>query len=156
MGLLDIFKKKKQAEQGSVSLEQVAKEMYQQYGSPQYKEDRYSEMIRSASFNPFNLTTDRRLNQNLEFGDMVPIFKREINSSFPTFEKAGMPIEDAISGYVFNMMESYYKNAGFIPKAIFDVIIEQIYEAVKQTKYSSYLQDLDQFKYKTYWAYTHR
>ena len=42
MGLLDIFKKKKQAEQGSVSLEQVAKEMYLQYGSPQYKEDRYS------------------------------------------------------------------------------------------------------------------
>ena len=76
--------------------------------------------------------------------------------SFPMFEKAGMPIEEAISGYVFNMMESYYKNAGFIPKAISDVIIEQIYEAVKQTKYSSYLQNLEQFKYKTYWAFTHR
>ena len=60
-------------------LEKLAAELSKDFGSPVYKEDKFSKMIREASFNPFNLTCDPAANRNLQFGDMVSIFKNELN-----------------------------------------------------------------------------
>ena len=123
--------------------------------SPIYKEDIYSQMIRNASYNPFNLTCDPAANRYLEFGDMVSIFKDELNSTISMTTSVGMPAKEAVKGYTFNMVESYYNNAGYVPKAMADAIMEQIYEALQQTQYCNCIS-LDTLKYEMYWAFTHR
>lgn len=121
-------------------LEKLAAELSKDFGSPAYKEDRFSKMIRETSFNPFNLTCDPAANKNLQFGDMVSIFKNELNSNLSNAKHYGMPLKEALKGYVFNMIESYYNNAGYVPKAAADIIIEQIYAALQQTPYSNCIE----------------
>lgn len=126
------------------------------YLHPVYKEDRYSEMVRTATFNPFKLTVNPLLNKDLQFGNMISIFKKELCSTVPIMIGNGYSAKEAIEAYTFNMIESYYNNAGFVPKAMSDVIFEQIYEAAKQTIYASHICSLDDFKYKLYWTFTHQ
>ena len=136
-------------------LETMAAELSKDFASPIYKEDRYSEMIRMASFNPFKLTVEPNLNKNIQFGNMVDVFKKELEESLTKAQVLGFPVDEMICGYVFNMIESWYNNAGYVPKAASDAIIEQIYMAIKKTKYSNYINNVDQLKYKMYWDLTH-
>ena len=136
-------------------LEKLAAELSKDFGSPAYKEDRFSKMIRETSFNPFNLTCDPAANKNLQFGDMVSIFKNELNSNLSNAKRYGMPLKEALKGYVFNMIERYYNNAGYVPKAAADIIIEQIYAALQQTPYSNCIESEERLKYEMYWCFTH-
>ena len=137
-------------------LEMMAAELSKDFPSPIYVEDKYSDFIRNTSFNPFKLTTDPILNSNLEFGNLVAIFKSELEDLLSKVVDLGLPIDYMICGYIFNMIESYYNNAGYVPKAAADSIIEQVYSAIKQTKYSGHINSLDQLKYTMYWNLTHK
>ena len=122
-----------------------------------YKEDRYSEMIRQTSFNPFRLTVAPLYNSGLQFGDMVDVFKNELEISIERSQMVGIPVTEAFSGYLFNRIEDYFNNAGFVPKVIADTIIEQVYAALRKTKYSHRIIDsLDDVKYVMYYNLTHR
>ena len=126
------------------------------YIYPKYKEDRYSEMVRTATFNPLKLTVNPLLNSGLQFGNMISIFKKELCSTVPLMVGNGYSAKEAIEAYTFNMIESYYNNAGYVPKAMSDVIFEQIYDAAKQTIYANHIGSIDDFKYKMYWTFTHQ
>lgn len=165
MGLLDsIFKKKQnnttpQSRPQAGTEEQSLRKLYDTvsrgFPPPVYKEDMYSQMIRNTSYNPFNLTCDPEANRYLKFGDMVSIFRDELSSTISMTSSHGMPAKEAVKGYTFNMIESYYNNAGYVPKAMADAIMEQIYEALQQTQYCNCIS-LDTLKYEMYWAFTHR
>lgn len=123
----------------------------------QYKEDRYSDMIRQTDFNPFNLTVIPLFNNGLQFGDMVDVFANELDTLMGRAQNVGIPATEAFSGYMFNCIEDYFNKAGFVPKAIADTIIEQVYAALRKTKYSHRIIDsLDDVKYVMYYNLTHR
>lgn len=135
--------------------ERLARRLSKDFGNPKYKEDKYSDMIRTASYNPFHLTCDPIANSNLKFGNMVNVFKNELNSGLSKAKQVGMPLHSALIGYVFNMIESYYNNAGYVPKAVADIIIEQIYSALQQTIYANCIESVERLKYEMYWSFTH-
>lgn len=125
--------------------------------------DSNSKMVQETAFNPFNITTDWALNSNLSFGEMSDVFCEEIESLLSKLEKSMTSMipsvfDKVMDGYTFNMLESYYKNAGYIPKIIMDEILEQIYFAAKKSSYVRFLDDfpLDKFVYKQYYNMTHR
>lgn len=125
--------------------------------------DSNSKMVQETAFNPFNITTDWALNSNLSFGEMSDVFCEEIESLLSKLEKSMTSMipsvfDKVMDGYTFNILESYYKNAGYIPKIIMDEILEQIYFAAKKSSYGRFLDDfpLDKFVYKQYYNMTHR
>jgi hypothetical protein len=60
------------------------------------------------------------------------------------------------SGYVFNLVESYYNNAGYVPKNSLDQILDQVYKAMQQTGFKSAFSSLDDFKYYNYYGFLNR
>lgn len=146
----------RKALQEKEELESLASELLRDRGYLVYKEDKYSEMIRSTNFNPFRLTVEPSLNRNLRLGNMVDIFKQELEDTIKRMEGFGMPIDEIIGGYIFNMIESYYNNAGYVPKVIVDDIIEQIYTAIKKSRYAYSITDISEMKYRMYWNLTHQ
>lgn len=122
--------------------------------------DKYSRMVENTSFNPFNITTNRSANQNLRFDDLTEVFTNELNDIFCNFSSSiSMEIFDQmLSRYTFNMIESYYKNAGFVPKKIMDMIIEQVFKAAGKTICRRFwnANEFENFRYKMYYSLTHR
>ena len=104
------------------------------------KNDKYAQIIDDATFNPFNITTDPDLNENCSLPDLAPLFKKEIED---TFDKIGEALSgprqwgDMLCGYIFNLLESYHKNAGYVPKVMMDEIIAQVFNALRSSRYAS-------------------
>ncbi len=121
-----------------------------------YKEDKYSQMIENSNFNPFNVTTNEWLNSDLIWNDLTSVFKRELEMVIPKAGMYGLTPRKAFVSYAFNGIESYYKNAGHVPKAIVDVILEEMYEALQQTRYADIIDSLEDLKNEIYFALTHR
>lgn len=114
-------------------------------------EDRYAKMVDNASFNPFNITTDKALYNTTPLPDLKSVFTNELSNSFSMLY--GRMDEDRIlSSYIFNLAESYYKNAGYIPKNTLDDIIAAVYSAYKNTSYYNSSITMDDTKYKVYFS----
>lgn len=58
-----------------------------------------------------------------------------------------------IKGYAFNLVESYYNNAGYVPKNAIDQILEQVYAALLETNFKDEFKTLDDFKYECYYGF---
>lgn len=116
--------------------------------------DRYSEMVESSTFNPFNITTNPMLQNAIPLPDgMEPIFKQELMRIYSSpVARQHLGNMQILTGYVFNMVESYYKNAGYVPKNTVDAIIELCYHAVSTTAYGAFLESLDGVKYHVYYS----
>lgn len=121
-----------------------------------YKDDKYSRMVESTDFNPFNVTTSKWLNSDLIWNDLTPVFTRELGMVIPKAGLYGMKPRMAFVSYAFNGIESYYNHAGHVPKAIVDVILEEMYDALQQTCYADVVDSLKDFKNEIYFALTHR
>ena len=124
--------------------------------------DKYAAIVDSTSFNPFKITTNPSLNQNLRFGDLTEVFKKEIEQTIQNTEGLGLLDKSffyntVLKGYTFNLLESYFNKAGYIPKLIMDMILKQIYNAAKQTSKAHYLNDIsfDDYCYDMYYTLTH-
>ena len=115
--------------------------------------DRYSQMVEATSFNPFKITTDVRANQGLRFGNLIDVFKRELEELL----SHGIPVDTVLCGYSFNMIESYYKNGGYVPKIMMDEILSQIFKAAQKTSAGNILTEsyYEKFRYKMYHDLTH-
>lgn len=104
------------------------------------KTDKYSKIIDEATFNPFKITTDPRLNANLKLPEMTSVFRRELEDLFDKLsgiDGGAKMWGNMLAGYAFSMIESYYKNAGYVPKVIMDQILEQIFNALRTSRYAS-------------------
>lgn len=121
-----------------------------------YKDDQYSRMVESTDFNPFNVTTSKWLNSDLMWNDLTFVFKRELEIEIPRGGMYGLKPRRAFVAYAFNGIKSYYKNAGHVPKAIVDIILEEMYDALEQTRYADIVDSLEDFKDEMYFVLTHR
>lgn len=122
--------------------------------------DECAELVIQSSFNPFKISLDYAENQNLQFGDLTSVFKKEIQEFVDMFgdDVDFWRMQEIMGGYAYNMVDSYYKNAGFVPKAILDAILTQIYRAAQSTTKGNLLRDKDlrAFKYRMYYNFTHK
>jgi len=122
--------------------------------------DECAKLVIQSSFNPFNISLDYAENQNLQFGDLTSVFKKEIQEFVDMFgdDMDFRRMQEIMGGYAYNMVDSYYKNAGFVPKAILDAILTQVYRATQSTTKGYLLRDKDlrAFKYRMYYNFTHR
>lgn len=120
--------------------------------------ERFSEDIDLAAFNPFNITCDPHFQNKNKLPDFRDVFTRELTNTFnrlATFNEASNreALTSMVTGYTFNLVESYYNNAGYVPKNTFDEILEQVYDAIQQTGFRALRWTLDDFKYNCYYGY---
>lgn len=120
-------------------------------------EDKYTRMIRNAHINPFNITCDPNLQNQQALPNLTSVFEKELNNLYGKLGAMGnVPKEMLVqmaSGYTFNLVESYYNNAGYVPKNSLDQILEQVYQAMLQTGFRTAFASLDDFKYNCYYGY---
>ncbi len=125
------------------------------------EDDRYSRMVKNATFNPFNITCDPNLENKNEMPDFRAVFTNELTNTYNrlvAFNEANNreTLTSMITGYTFNLVESYYKNAGYVPKNTLDKILEQVYDAIQQTGFRVLNWTLDDFKYNCYYGYLNK
>lgn len=121
------------------------------------RKDKYVEMIENASFNPFHITCDANLQPKQKMPDIRSVFRKELNDLYvkvrdiPNFDTKSI-----IIGYTFNLVESYYNNAGYVPKEALDQILEQVYDAMQMTNLNNVFPSFDSLKYTCYYGYLHK
>lgn len=125
------------------------------------KENKYSSMINNASYNPFNISADPRLQNQSDLPDLVDVFTRELSGAYANIvaihkESDQDFLKRMAKGYAFNMIESYYKNAGYVPQNSLDQILEQVYEAMGRTGFDDAYEAFDDFKYECYYSFLNR
>lgn len=116
--------------------------------------DRYATMINQSTFNPFNLTTNPALQNPNKLPNFLPVFMKELSSMLNNDILRGVQSEqDIVKGYVFNLVESYYKNAGYVPKNTLDEILSDVYTALERIRKESIFPIEDNFKYQMYYCF---
>lgn len=116
--------------------------------------DRYATMINQSTFNPFNLTTNPALQNPNKLPNFLPVFMKELSSMLNNDILRGVQSEqDIVKGYVFNLVESYYKNAGYVPKNTLDEILSDVYTALERIRKESIFPTEDNFKYQMYYCF---
>lgn len=124
-----------------------------EYRSTGKKIDRYSTMIENTSFNPFNLTVEPSLQNTQRLPDMTGVFKRELSSLLGNeLLSQVQPPKDIVKGYIFNLVESYYKNAGYVPKNTLDEIFGQCYTALTNIGQQNIFSSKDELFYEMYFC----
>lgn len=121
------------------------------------EEDKYSRMVKGATFNPFKITCEPSLQVIQDVPDITSVMVRELNNTYQNmvwlgveskFEQASM-----VAGYAFSLVESYYNNAGYVPKNALDQILEQVYRAMLQTGFKKAFATADDLKYYCYHSF---
>lgn len=125
-----------------------------EYRSTGKKIDRYSTMIENSSFNPFNLTVEPSLQNTQRLPDMTGVFQRELSSLLGNeLLSQVQPPKDIVKGYIFNLVESYYKNAGYVPKNTLDEIFGQCYTALINIGQQNIFSSKDELFYEMYFCF---
>ena len=124
-------------------------------------DDRFSKMVKNATFNPFNITCDPRFENRNKLPDFRDVFTKELTNTYNqlvNFNEANniKALTSMVTGYTFNLVESYYNNAGYVPKNTLDEILEQVYDAIQQTGFRALHWSLDDFKYNCYYGYLNK
>lgn len=125
-----------------------------EYRSTGKKIDRYSTMIENSSFNPFNLTVEPSLQNTQRLPDMTGVFQRELSSLLGNeLLSQVQPPKDIVKGYIFNLVESYYKNAGYVPKNTLDEVFGQCYTALTNIGQQNIFSSKDELFYEMYFCF---
>lgn len=119
-------------------------------------EDKYTQMVKTATFNPFKITCEPNLQNMQQLPDLREVFKKELNDFSQIAMRDDVVKKNIVSGYTFNLVESYYNNAGYVPMNSLNQILEQVYEAMQQTVFRNAFTSLDDFKYRCYYGYLHK
>ena len=125
-----------------------------EYRSTGKKIDRYSVMIENSSFNPFNLTVEPSLQNTQRLPNMIGVFQRELSSLLcnELLPQVQSP-KDIVKGYIFNLVESYYNNAGYVPKNTLDEIFSQCYTALSNIGQQNIFSSKDELFYEMYFCF---
>jgi len=127
--------------------------MLSQLGQSQ-KNDKYSQMIDNAVFNPFKLTTASQLQVTQNLPDLVNVFKGELqNYAHNAMIRQLQDDKTIVKSYVFNLIESYYNNAGYVPQNALDQVLDQVYKAMQNTDFKNTFRSFDNFKYEIYYSF---
>jgi tetratricopeptide (TPR) repeat protein len=118
--------------------------------------DKYASMVRNSGFNPFKISVEPSMQNPNHLPNYVDVFRRELSSSLsnPAIRQA-LGEEQIITSYIFNLVESYYNNAGYVPKNTIDEIIDQVYTALTRLNNTCF-RDIDSLKYKVYFSFLNR
>lgn len=118
-------------------------------------DDRYTKMVKNATFNPFNITCEEHLQATISLpSNFKDVFIKELNELYMKISYLnGLNKKDMIKGYAFNLAESYYNNAGYVPKNALDQILEQVYAALLETNFKDEFKTLDDSKYECYYGF---
>lgn len=120
-------------------------------------EDRYTKMVKNATFNPFNITCDPNLQNTTNVPDFRSVFARELqNLGDKVAHVPGYDCKNLVAGYAFELVESYYQNAGYVPQNSLDQILEQVYDALQLTSLCLVFPSFDAFKYYCYYGYLNK
>ena len=122
--------------------------------------DRYTEMVKNATFNPFNITCDPHLQNAQKVPNIRSVIEKELSDVYSKLSFMGQTSQENLvrmaRGYAFNLVESYYKNAGYVPKNSLDQILEQVYLAMQRTGFKNAFSSQDDFMYKCYYSFLNR
>ena len=117
------------------------------------RNDKCIEMLNTATFNPFNLTKE---NPSHTIPNIEHVFRRELESQLNNaLMTQAMGEKNIIKGYVFNLVESYYNNAGYVPSNILDEIIRQVFSALKSIGHSNVFGSYEKLRYEMYYCFLH-
>lgn len=116
--------------------------------SSQFNRDANTQMIEEATYNPYRITAKPELQRFPPIPDCVDTFKNDLLGQYKDSNR-GNEIRIFIS-YVNTLVESYYENAGYVPKNTVDAIVEQCNQAIKGTLFAWNLPTLDELKYKVF------
>ena len=116
----------------------------------QFGRDAFTEMVETAVYNPFGITTEPTLQNFPPLPDLHNIFKAELLNLFKSNDLKELGHIEVFILYVYRLVKSYHENAGHVPKNTVDAMIEQCHEAIKDTLYGWYIPSLDEMKYKIY------
>jgi tetratricopeptide (TPR) repeat protein len=118
--------------------------------------DKYALMVKKSMFNPFKISVEPSMQNANHLPNYVDVFKRELNDSLSNVTiKQALGEERIITSYIFNLVESYYNNAGYVPKNTIDEIIDQVYTALKQLSNTCF-KDIESLKYKVYFSFLNK
>ena len=116
--------------------------------------DRYSVMVETTSFNPFNITTETRLQNPNRLPNLRPVFVKELSSMLNNKVLSSVQSDqEIVKSYVFNLVESYYNNAGYVPKNTLDEILSEVYKALQAINRESIFPSEDNLKYQMYYCF---
>lgn len=125
-----------------------------EYRKEEESKDRYAEMIEKSTFNPFNLTTEPQFQNPNRLPNLRPVFIRELTSMLNnSMLRSIQSDQEIVKSYVFNLVESYYNNAGYVPKNTLDEILSEVYMALKEMNRESIFPSLDTLKYQMYFCF---
>jgi tetratricopeptide (TPR) repeat protein len=121
--------------------------------------DECAELVKTAFYNPFNISIKFEDNQNLRFGDMTAIFRKDIQQLEDNYGETVNEnrLQVIVDNYIVHLVKSYYQNAGIVPKVILDAILTQVYNATLSTTKGYFFSgnDLKQFMSRQYFLLTH-
>ena len=115
--------------------------------------DKYTQMIKDATFNPFNLTIATHLQPPGHLPNIVDVLKNELRNSLsnPLLNQVQSK-KDIAKGYIFNLIESYYNNSGYVPKKTLDDILNQSYQALVEIDCQHIFSSKDELFYHIYYC----
>ena len=118
----------------------------------QFYRDAFSHIVEEAEYNPFGITNDPSLQRFPPLPDMHDTFRAELLRIYEMRNLHGMGATEIFVSYVYNLVESFYKVAGYVPKNTVDAIIEQCDNSVRGTLFRWHLRSVDELKYRIYQA----
>lgn len=116
--------------------------------------DRCLEMLSNPQINPFNIT---KADLSHTIPNIEHVFRRELLESFDnSLLVEALGIKSIIKSYVFNMVESYYNNAGYVPSNIVDEIVKQVYSSISNTPQIKEVGTYEELRYEMYYSFLHK
>ena len=122
----------------------------------QFNIDAFTHLVEEAEYNPFMITTEPTLQNFPPLPNLINDFRLDILNLCNKSELRHISRIQILTNYVYNLIESYYKDAGYVPKNTVDAIIEQCYQAIKATEHGWYIPSLDEMKFKVYSLLFHK
>jgi hypothetical protein len=122
----------------------------------QFNIDAFTHLVEEAEYNPFMITTEPTLQNFPPLPNLINDFRLDILNLCNKSELRHISRIQILTNYVYNLIESYYKDAGYVPKNTVDAITEQCYQAIKATEHGWYIPSLDEMKFKVYSLLFHK
>ncbi len=90
---------------------------------------------RKVTYNPLNITEDLELSRGHIIPDISHVFAQELLPQLMSPFKAQ---KDIVADYTIGLLESYSKNAGYLPMVIVDMVTGQVNQVVSMAQCVSY------------------
>lgn len=94
-----------------------------------YFEDEFSIRVMDAYYNPYKITSLPKFNKRIKWNDLTHLFKEDFSVYY--MEGESKDLLHQMCGFTENMIGEYFRTCGYVPKAVVDEVIKEVYDAVK-------------------------